>query len=106
MLNQIICLFKMTQIEINLNIINLRSLHATLKIMYMTAFKKDKEGDYTKLLKSSLNDVQESIKCMAELEKVVRSNETLISSYQISMMRMENQVKELKQENKNLIDLF
>ena len=72
----------------------------------MTAFKKDKEGDYTKLLKSSLNDVQESIKCMAELEKVVRSNETLISSYQISMMRMENQVKELKQENKNLIDLF
>jgi glycerol-3-phosphate responsive antiterminator len=72
----------------------------------MTAFKKDKEGDYTKLLKSSLNDVQESIKCMVELEKVVRSNETLISSYQISMMRMENKVKELKQENKNLIDLF
>jgi hypothetical protein len=96
----------MTQIEINLNIINLRSLNATLKIMYMTALKKDKEGDYTKLLKSSLNDVQESIKCMVELEKVIRSNETLISSYQISMMRMENQVKELKQENKNLIDLF
>ena len=96
----------MTQIEINLNIVNLSSLHATLKIMHVTALKKDKEGSYTKLLANALNDVKDSLNCMKELERIIRSNETLISSYQISMMRMESQVNELKKENKNLIDLF
>jgi len=46
----------MTQIEINLNIVNLRSLQATLKILHITAYQKDSQGNYTKLLESSLED--------------------------------------------------
>jgi hypothetical protein len=96
----------MTQIEINLNIVNLRSLQATLKIMYLTALKKDSQGNYTKLLESSLNDIKNALNCIIELEKVMRSNETLISSYQIALMRVDKQLEEAKQENKNLIELL
>jgi hypothetical protein len=96
----------MTQIEINLNIVNLRSLQATLKIMYLTALKKDSQGNYTKLLESSLNDIKNALNCIIELEKVLRSNETLISSYQIALMRVDKQLEEAKQENKNLIELL
>jgi hypothetical protein len=96
----------MTQIEINLNIVNLRSLQSTLKIMYLTALKKDSQGNYTKLLESSLNDIKNALNCIIELEKVLRSNETLISSYQIALMRVDKQLEEAKQENKNLIDLL
>ena len=96
----------MTQIEINLNIVNLRSLQATLKIMYLTALKKDSQGNYTKLLENSLNDIKNTLNCIIELEKIVRSNETLISSYQIALMRVDKQLEEAKQENKNLIELL
>jgi hypothetical protein len=96
----------MTQIEINLNIVNLRSLQATLKIMYLTALKKDSQGNYTRLLESSLNDIKNALNCIIELEKVLRSNETLISSYQIALMRVDKQLEEAKQENKNLIELL
>ena len=96
----------MTQIEINLNIVNLRSLQATLKIMYLTALKKDSQGNYTKLLENSLNDIKDALNCIIELEKIVRSNETLISSYQIALMRVDKQLEEAKQENKNLIELL
>jgi acetolactate synthase small subunit len=96
----------MTQIEINLNIVNLRSLQATLKIMHLTALKKDSQGYYTKLLESSLNDIKKALNCIIELEKVLRSNETLISSYQIALMRVDKQLEEARQENKNLIELL
>jgi len=96
----------MTQIEINLNIVNLRSLQATLKIMYLTALKKDSQGNYTKLLESSLEDIKNALNCIIEVEKVLRSNETLISSYQIALMRVDKQLEEAKQENKNLIELL
>jgi|688.fasta_scaffold696336_2 hypothetical protein len=96
----------MTQIEINLNIVNLRSLQSTLKILHLTAYQKDKQGNYTKLLESSLEDIKNALNCIVELEKIVRSNETLISSYQIALMRVDKQLEEAKKENKNLIELL
>lgn len=96
----------MTQLEINLNIINLKSLQVTLNLMYLTAFKKDSQGNYTKLLESSLNDVKNALNCIVELEKVFRSNETLISSYQIALMKLDKEVEEIKKEKQKLIDLL
>lgn len=96
----------MTQTEINLNIVNLKSLHTTLQILYITAFKKDSKGNYTKLLESSLDDTKNALNCIVELEKIVRSNESIISSLQIALMRVDKELEESKIENKNLIDLL
>lgn len=96
----------MTQIEINLNIVNLKSLHATLKILHLTALNKDSKGNYTKLLENALEDTKNALNCIIELEKIVRTNESLISSFQIALMKVDKQLEEAKQENKNLIDLL
>lgn len=96
----------MNQTEINLNIVNLKSAKLSLEIMHLRAKKNDSNGKYTILIENLLNDLKSGLNCIQELEKQVRSNETMISSLTIALMKLDREIEELKKENKNLIELL
>lgn len=89
----------LSRIDLNCYIAALQSLHLMM-------FKKNPEHNTTILLQNALESAKNSLKTHLMLEQKYITDETIISSYQITLMKMQKDMDKLKKENEELLKLL
>jgi len=74
-----------------------------LNLLLLKAQKKQPDSDTTLLLFESLECAKNAMKTHLKMEKQLLANETLISSYHITLLKMQKEIDKLKQEKEDLI---